>query len=303
MESFPHQLRDRVIQALHRALQEGEELPDGFSVDVTPTNDPKFGDYQCNAAMALGKSLRCNPRELATRLLDKFDASSLCEPPQIAGPGFLNFRLLPEVISQQLLTQAADLRLGVAETKYPQTVVIDFSAPNVAKPMHVGHIRSTVIGDCLARIGRFLGHHIITDNHIGDWGTQFGMILYGWKNLLDKAALENDPIAELLRVYKEVNALTKTDDSILEACRQELVDLQQGNEENLAVWKKTVDVSLFGLRNIYDQLGVTFDHFLGESFYNNDLGPLVEDLLEKGIARESDGAICIFSDGSLKPEK
>ncbi|MDX1680733.1 MAG: arginine--tRNA ligase, partial [Akkermansiaceae bacterium] len=184
-----------------------------------------------------------------------------------------------------------------------QTVVIDFSAPNVAKPMHVGHIRSTIIGDSLCRIARFLGFQVIADNHIGDWGTQFGMILHGWKTGLDREALEADPIPELLRLYREVNAATKEDASVLELCKSELVKLQAGDEENLEIWKQCIELSKQGLQKIYDQLDVHFDHWLGESFYNDRLAGLVEELLEKGIARESEGAVCIFSDESKKPEE
>jgi arginyl-tRNA synthetase len=180
--------------------------------------------------------------------------------------------------------------------------VADFSAPNVAKPMHVGHIRSTIIGDSLTRIGRFLGHKVISDNHIGDWGTQFGMILWGWKNLLDEAAMEENPIEELLRIYRDVNAKTKDDVTLKETCKNELVKLQGGDEENLQIWERCIELSKTGLQKIYNRLDVNFDHWLGESFYNDQLGPLVEQLLESGIAEESDGAVAVFSDGSL-PEK
>jgi len=180
--------------------------------------------------------------------------------------------------------------------------VADFSAPNVAKPMHVGHIRSTIIGDSLTRIGRFLGHKVISDNHIGDWGTQFGMILWGWKNLLDEAAMEENPIEELLRIYRDVNAKTKDDEALKETCKNELVKLQGGDEENLQIWERCIELSKTGLQKIYNRLDVNFDHWLGESFYNDQLGPLVEQLLESGIAEESDGAVAVFSDGSL-PKK
>jgi arginyl-tRNA synthetase len=168
--------------------------------------------------------------------------------------------------------------------------------------MHVGHIRSTIIGDSLTRIARFLGHKVISDNHIGDWGTQFGMILWGWKNLLDEAAMEENPIEELLRIYRDVNAKTKDDVTLKETCKNELVKLQGGDEENLQIWERCIELSKTGLQKIYNRLDVNFDHWLGESFYNDQLGPLVEQLLESGIAEESDGAVAVFSDGSL-PEK
>jgi len=160
--------------------------------------------------------------------------------------------------------------------------------------MHVGHIRSTIIGDCLARIATFLGHQVIRDNHIGDWGTQFGMILWGWKNLLDESALRDDPVAELLRIYREVNDRAKKDEQVRAACKSELVQLQGGDADNLAIWEKCVQMSRQGLQKIYDRLDVSFDYWLGESFYNSQLEPLVEELLKEGIAEESEGAICVF---------
>jgi arginyl-tRNA synthetase len=160
--------------------------------------------------------------------------------------------------------------------------------------MHVGHIRSTILGDSLTRVAKFLGHKVLSDNHIGDWGTQFGMILWGWKNLLDEAALESDPIPELLRIYREVNAKTKEDEALREECKSELVKLQAGDKENLAIWERCIELSKIGLQKIYDRLDVEFDHWLGESFYNDRLAPLVEDLIASGIAEESDGAICVF---------
>ena len=185
----------------------------------------------------------------------------------------------------------------------PKTIVIDFSAPNVAKPMHVGHIRSTIIGDALSRVARFVGHHVITDNHIGDWGTQFGMILWGWKNILDEQALAANPIDELLRVYKDVNLMCKEKPELLDTCKAELVKLQAGDGENLAIWKRCVEVSKSGLSKIYDQLDIHFDYWLGESFYNDALAPLVDGMIAAGMARESDGAICVFSDGSVPPNE
>lgn len=301
-QTLPDILRERLTEALGKSSKAGE-IPDDFVVDVKSTNDPKFGDYQSNAAMVLAKRVKTNPREFAAEVVEQLRVDDLCETPEIAGPGFLNFRLKDEALAGRLVDLAKDERLGVPAAAEPKTIVIDFSAPNVAKPMHVGHIRSTIIGDCLARVSRFLGHKVITDNHIGDWGTQFGMIIYGWKNLLDEAALEADPIAELLRLYKAVNAEAKADENVMTACREELVKLQQGDKENYAIWEKCVAVSLKGLEGIYKQLDVEFDHYLGESFYNDALGPLVDRLVESGVAEESDGAICIFSSRERKPEQ
>jgi arginyl-tRNA synthetase len=174
--------------------------------------------------------------------------------------------------------------------------VIDFSSPNVAKPMHVGHIRSTILGDSLARTLRLLGHRAITDNHIGDWGTQFGKLLVGWKKHLDPAALKTDPIAEMERLYKLVNTASEADETVLEAARQELVKLQGGDAENLRIWHEMIALSQHQFDTIYARLGVKFDHAFGESFYNPRLKPLVDELVARGIARESEGAMAIFFD-------
>lgn len=291
MTLFPQLLQARLTEALTSL---DAELPEGFRVDVSQSTDARFGDYQSNSAMVLAKRLKKNPRELAQAAVDAGTWGGLCEPPEIAGPGFINFTISPKVLEGHTLSIFRDAHLGVPQADPAETVVIDFSAPNVAKPMHIGHIRSTFIGDALSRIARFLGHRVITDNHIGDWGTQFGMIIYGWKNHLNKAALQKDAIRELLRIYREVNSEAKADEAILQACRDELVNLQQGDPTNHAIWKETVELSLEQLRGVYDWLGISFDHYLGESFYNDQLGPLVDDLLEKGLAEESDGAICMF---------
>ncbi len=272
----------------------GIALPEGFAVSVVIASDTRFGDYQSNAAMTLGKQLKTNPRALAEQIKAALQVDDLCEKITVEGPGFLNLTLSATALGQKLGVIVKDAYLGVLQVEKSQRIVVDFSAPNIAKPMHVGHIRSTFIGDCLARIARFIGHTVITDNHIGDWGTQFGMILHGWKTILDHAALEKDPIHELVRVYKNVNAQTKADEAVLTTCRSELVKLQQGDAENLDIWKRCVALSLDQLRTIYAKLDVHFDHFLGESHFNDQLAPLVENLLTSGIAEISDSATCVF---------
>lgn len=294
---FQSMIIQELEEALLRALQAaGVELPQGYEVQVDAAADLRFGDYQSNAAMVLAKRLRTNPRELASRVIAGLELGGLAVA-DIAGPGFINFRITHEAWAERLSKLLDDDRLGVARVVPAQTVVIDFSAPNVAKPMHVGHIRSTIIGDSLARIARFLGHEVITDNHIGDWGTQFGMIIHGWKTVLNQADLEADPVAELLRVYREVNSLCGEEDGVRETCKQELVKLQGGDAENLAIWERCVELSKQGLQGIYDRLDVTFDHWYGESFYNDRLAPLVDNMLETGVARESEGAVCVFFEG------
>jgi arginyl-tRNA synthetase len=290
------ELESRLAAALTTVL--GEPA----SAAVTPAADLRFGDYQSNAAMVLAKQRKTNPRALAQEIIGHLALDGLATA-DIAGPGFINFRILPSAYAAKVTTLLADEKLGAPPIGEGRTVVVDFSAPNVAKPMHVGHIRSTIIGDSLSRIARFLGFKVIADNHIGDWGTQFGMILHGWKTLLDADALEANPIPELLRIYREVNAATKADPAVLETCKNELVKLQAGDPDNLAIWQQCIDVSKRGLQKIYDVLDVKFDHWLGESYYNDRLAGLVDEFLTKGLARESNGAICIFSDGTKKPEE
>ena len=206
----------------------------------------------------------------------------------------MNFRLEDSFIASAISSLASDPRLGVAPAAKPKKILVDFSSPNVAKPMHVGHIRSTILGDCLVRVARFLGHEVTADNHIGDWGTQFGKVIYGWKHFLDREALEKDAIAELVRLYREVTRLEETDENIKRTAREELVKLQAGDAENLAIWKQTVELSWREFEKLYDLLGIKFDERLGESAYNDALAPLCAELEKRGIARESDGALCIF---------
>lgn len=288
------------LQAAFNAA--GIAVPEGLEIAVSLAADTRFGDYQSNAPMILAKQLKTNPRALATQVVEKLEVADLCEKVAIDGPGFLNFRISPAALGAKLLAIVNEPAVGVSPVEKPRTIVVDFSAPNIAKPMHVGHIRSTFIGDSLSRIARFVGHKVITDNHVGDWGTQFGMIIHGWKTQLDQAALKADPIHELVRVYKAVNAATKADESILETCKAELVKLQKGDAENLGIWKECVRLTLEQLERVYTTLDIKFDHYLGESFYNEALGPLVDDMLAKGIATLSEGAAVVFSDGSVKPE-
>jgi len=291
---------EQLEQALTAALIAVDvEWPENYVVKVESSADLRFGDYQSNAAMVLAKRVKSNPRELAMKVVEAMELDGLADC-TIAGPGFINFKITKQAWGDAISELFSDDRLGVPVASPVQTVVVDFSAPNVAKPMHVGHIRSTIIGDSLARIARFLGHEVITDNHIGDWGTQFGMIIHGWKTVLNEADLQSNPVAELLRVYRSVNAQCGDDESVREICKQELVKLQGGDAENLQIWEKCVDLSKRGLQGIYDRLDVRFDHWYGESYYNDRLAPLVDGMIESGVARESEGAICVFFDGVPK---
>jgi arginyl-tRNA synthetase len=287
METFRSHLAGKLSRALAAAgLPEAGEL--------TPATDPRFGDYQTNAALVLAKQRGENPRALAEKILSHIKVADICAPPQVAGAGFINFTLLPEVVSTSASAILRDERLGVGRAEPRHRIVVDFGSPNVAKPMHVGHIRSTILGDALARIAAFLGHEVIRDNHIGDWGTQFGMVIYGWKNLLDRAALERDPIAELVRIYKEANDRATADPKVREICRHELVKLQAHDAENFGIWQECVALSMREFEAAYEILGIHYDLQNGESFYNDRLPGVVERLLKSGLAEMSEGAVCVF---------
>ena len=287
METFQSVLAKKLSDALAAA-----GLPDAG--ELTLASDPRFGDYQTNAALILGKQRNENPRVLAEKIVAHFVTDDLCEPPAVAGAGFINFTLRPAAVAEKTMEVLRDNRLGVAEAKSTQRIVIDFGSPNVAKPMHVGHIRSTVLGDALARIAQFLGHEVIRDNHIGDWGTQFGMVIYGWKNLLDRQALQRNPLAEIVRIYKETNERAARDPEVREACRQELIKLQAGDKENLDIWNECVAFSMQDFERVYKLLDIHYDIQCGESFYHDRLSGVVERLLESGIAEISEGAVVVF---------
>ena len=273
-------------------------LPDANleTVLVRPCPDPKFGDYQSNALMSLAKERKRNPRQLAAQVVERLDVKEWCSSVEIAGAGFLNFRITTDALARTMAEAANGKHLFVRPAEKPRVIVVDFSSPNVAKPMHVGHIRSTILGESLARTLRLLGHRVITDNHIGDWGTQFGKLLLGWKQDLDRAALAQDPIGEMERLYKKINAACDADAARYEKAKQELAKLQEGDAENLAIWKEMIALSQVQFDTIYRRLGVKFDYALGESFYNPRLKRVVGQLVEAGLARESEGAIRVFFD-------
>jgi arginyl-tRNA synthetase len=287
MDTFQSRLAKKLSAALVKAgLPEAGEL--------TQATDRRFGDYQTNVALVLGKQRGENPGSLAEKIIERLDIDDVCERPDVAGAGFINFTLQPAAIEKQTLALLQDERLGVAGTGSPRRIVIDFGSPNVAKPMHVGHIRSTVLGDALARVAQFLGHDVVRDNHVGDWGTQFGMVIYGWKNLLDRQALQFNPLAEIVRVYKETNERASTDPQIREACRQELVKLQAGDKENTDIWNECVALSMQDFERVYELLDVHYDLQCGESFYHDRLPGVVDRLLKAKIAEISEGAVVVF---------
>lgn len=286
--TIDQELGEKVHFVLTQAFPEG--LPEGFSPSVVKTADARNGDYQCNDAMALAKALRKNPREIAAKLVEGLTDPEMLDSVEVAGPGFINFRLNPAWTARRLLAMDSEETRGTPAVGGGKTVVIDYSSPNVAKPMHIGHIRSTVIGNALDRLHRFCGYTVISDNHLGDWGTQFGLILLGYRHFLNADALAASPVQELERIYVASYQKSKEDESWLESARQELVKLQQGDPENRALWEKFVTLSLGEFEKIYRRLDVRFDLHRGESFYNDDLAGVLERLEAAGLLVESEGA-------------
>jgi arginyl-tRNA synthetase len=267
-----------------------------FSPEVR-TADPKHGDFQANGVLPYAKRTKQNPRALAEKLVAALPADVLeGADVVIAGPGFINFTLKPAVLQSWLRafpTRSA-LAAGAASAYAGQTWVVDYSSPNTAKQMHVGHLRSAVIGEAISRLLAFSGANVIRDNHIGDWGTQFGKIIWAYKRQLDTAAFAADPLVEFERLYKAGHAAAEGDPAILKEAQQELVKLQAGDPENTAIWKKIGEVSVSAFQQIYDLLGIRFDYTLGESFYNDKVEQVYRELTGCGLATESQGALVVF---------
>jgi len=290
----------RLQNTVSAALSGLVDDPAPYAAMVKPVGDPRHGDYQANCAMSLAKGLQRKPPEVAREIAGRLDLGDWLQLPEVAGPGFINIRLRDDWLARQLRAVASDERLGIERADPARTYVVDYSSPNVAKPMHVGHLRSTIIGDALARLLRFLGHRVITDNHLGDWGTQFGILLYGYKHFVNKEAFEADPVSELARLYVHVRGLMRGEDEenavdpIAEACRQETAKLHVGDRENVGLWRTFMPWCLDEIDRIYKRLDVHFDHTLGESYYNPMLPDVVRDLEAKGVAQPSEGAVVIF---------
>lgn len=264
--------------------------------------DPSHGHYQANAAMALGKKLGRPPREVATELASRVPVDGFLAKPEVAGPGFLNLRLTDEAIASALEGMASSTNLGLESPAQKRRLVIDFSSPNVAKPMHVGHLRSTILGDALARLFRTLGHDVITVNHLGDWGAQFGILLYGYKNLLDREAFRADPVKELSRLYVEVRKHFAGEDEdegeagdpVRDACRLETAKLHRLDPDNLKLWQEFMPFCLEDIQRAYKRLGVEFDHIRGESYYQPFLAEVASQLELAKIAEPSQGALVVL---------
>ena len=277
------------------------EAVTGVDPELRPATRPQFGHYQSNVALRLANSEGKPPREIAGLIIAKLDVADLCEPPEIAGPGFINFRLRTDILAQAVTDQLTDPRVGVPQKSQPQTVVIDYSAPNVAKQMHVGHLRSTVIGDCLRRVLSGLGDHVIAQNHIGDWGTQFGMLV---EQILDEGIdVSTLTLPEAEALYARASAHFRTDQEFAGRARRRVVALQSGDDQTREIWRQLINVSLAGFNESYARLGVllTDDDLAGESAYNDDLPEVVAELEQSGITVIDDGALCVFVDGFAAP--
>ena len=328
LPSFRSDLRRMFRSALERLSADGvvsikpEELA-GLAAEVRKTADAKFGDYSATMAMALAKRAGLQPRAVAMEIIARIESvpgflERFEKPNEPVGPGFINICVRDDALACAIVAAVHDPRVGVVPVERPETIVIDYSSPNVAKPMHVGHIRSTVIGDSLAKILRFRGHNTITDNHLGDWGTQFGMIVWGWKHLRQEDHFTADPTAELSRLYRlvrklidanpeemardaEVAALVAHHPDVGRAVLAETLKLHEGDAENVALWEQFMPVCRAEIDRIYSRLGVAFDHTLGESFYQPFLAGVVAELLAQGLAQESRGATAVFLDGYETP--
>jgi arginyl-tRNA synthetase len=297
---------------------------DDCAAIVRPATDAKFGDYQANGVMALAKQLKTNPRKLAEQVVENLDISDICEPPEIAGPGFINLRLKPDFIADGLLGINKDTAgLAIEKTIKPKNIVVDFSAPNIAKQMHVGHLRSTIIGDCICRTLEFLGHKVIRQNHIGDWGTPMGMVIFGlatagvqrlalatsgqlrsWKEILAEIHKGAVSLNDLENGYKQIVSIEKKYPDVAANIRQITNNLQKGDQELKAVWEAACEITLRECSSLYKTLQVSLSEsdVRGESFYESMLSKVVEELKSKGLAVESDGAVCVFPEGFKNKE-
>ena len=265
-------------------------------VVLQPTKNAEHGDFQINGVMGAAKKAKQNPRELAQKVAEALAGNAVIESAEVAGPGFINLRLRPEFLAQNIHAALNDARFGIAKTDKPQTVVIDYSSPNLAKEMHVGHLRSSIIGDSISRVLEFMGNTVIRQNHVGDWGTQFGMLVaYLVEQQKDNAAFE---LADLEQFYRAAKVRFDEDPAFADTAREYVVKLQGGDETVLALWKQFVDISLSHAQAVYDTLGLKLrpEDVAGESKYNDDLQPVVDDLVQKGLAVEDDGAKVVFLD-------
>ncbi|WP_026747793.1 arginine--tRNA ligase [Leptotrichia trevisanii] len=269
-------------------------------VDIQNSTKKEFGDFQTNFAMVSSKLIGKNPREIANTLVDNFAENDIIEKLEIAGPGFINIYLKNSFLNEEI-KKVENEKYDFSFLNTDKTVIIDYSSPNIAKRMHIGHLRSTIIGDSIKRILQFLGFHTLADNHIGDWGTQFGKLIVAYKNWLDRKAYAKDPIGELERIYVLFSEESKKNPVLEDEAREELKKLQLGDEDNQKLWKEFIDISLKEYNKVYDRLDVNFDYYYGESFYNDMMPSVLDELKKKGIAREDQGALVVFFENDKLP--
>lgn len=300
MNATQEKLKLKLQQALAAAFGADYTQVDPILV---PASNPKFGDFQANVALSLSKKLGMQPRAIATAIVEKLDVSEICEPPEIAGPGFINLKLQTSYLEAQLNAIKTDPRLGVPKVQNPQKEIVDFSSPNIAKEMHVGHLRSTIIGDCIARILEFRGHDVLRLNHVGDWGTQFGMLITYLREVYPQALTTANAldIGDLVSFYRQAKQRFDADENFQETARQEVVRLQAGAEDTLHAWKLLCEQSRKEFQVIYDLLDIKLIE-RGESFYNPLLPKVVADLETAGLVEENQGAKCVFLEGFTNRE-
>lgn len=293
MNTLLNQLRKLVTASIAKTFPQEDA-----QADIAPCMQEEFGHYQCNSALRLGKSLKQNPRAVAQALIDALEDKTLFQKIEIAGPGFINLTLAPEALSKQLQEQLFDPLLGAAPPPRKEKVIVEFSSPNVAKELHVGHIRSTIIGDCLARLFEFLGYDVLRLNHIGDWGTQFGMLIAYMQERAPQVlqGTENAHLDALMTWYRAAKQQFDQDAEFKKRAQLEVVRLQSGKPDAMHAWKIICDISRKGFQEIYDLLDVKIEE-RGESYYNPELKSVVEELGQKGLIQISDGAKCLFLEG------
>ena len=291
-------LKSQINQVIKKAFIKADIEVEPIS--VSEATKAEFGDYQFNGAMALSKKLRKNPREIAQQIIDNLDLTEVVSKAEIAGPGFINLWLNPLWVASHCEAARSDERLSVEKRENPIKVVVDYSGPNMAKQMHVGHLRSTIIGDTLANLLTFLGDEVIRQNHIGDWGTQFGMLI---AYLEEMGSDGSTNLKDLEQFYKDAKGRFDADEDFANKAREYVVKIQSGDEHCLELWQKFIDISLGHCEEVYNKLNVklTRDDVRAESFYNDDLENVIKDLQIKGALKESDGAQCVFLEGDEIP--
>ncbi|WP_074016612.1 arginine--tRNA ligase [Fusobacterium massiliense] len=288
MKIVSRELTD-IFQDLVAKLYPNVELK---PVEITIATNEKFGDYQCNFAMINSKIIGDNPRNIAENIKNNFPYGAVVEKLEVAGPGFINIFLSNKFLSETINKIGEKYDFSFLNTK--GDVVIDFSSPNIAKRMHIGHLRSTIIGESISRIYKYLGYNVVADNHIGDWGTQFGKLIVGYRKWLNQEAYKTNPIEELERVYVKFSDEADENPALEDEARAELKKLQDGEEENTKLWKEFIEASLQEYNKLYKRLDIHFDTYYGESFYNDMMGDVLKELIDKNIAKDDQGAKVVF---------